>query len=54
MTATKHDGQAERQYEPPEVKDYGKLSELTAGSRDGDALDASFPVNSLRRDLTFS
>jgi len=54
MTATTHDTQADRQYEPPEVKDYGRLADLTAGSRDGEALDASFPVNTLRRDLTFS
>jgi hypothetical protein len=54
MTATTHDDQVMGDYEPPEVKDYGKLSDLTAGSRDGEALDASFPVNTLRRDLTFS
>jgi hypothetical protein len=41
-------------YVEPEVVDYGDLAELTAGSSDGEALDASFPVNTLRRDLTFS
>jgi hypothetical protein len=41
-------------YVEPEVRDYGDLAELTAGSRGGNALDAAFPVNTLRRDLTFS
>lgn len=54
MTATTDDSQAGREYEPPEVRDYGKLTDLTAGSHGGDSLDASFPVNTLRRDLTFS
>jgi hypothetical protein len=54
MTATTDNWKVAREYEPPEVKDYGKLSDLTAGSRDGEALDASFPVNTLRRELTFS
>jgi hypothetical protein len=54
MTATTDNWKVAHEYEPPEVKDYGKLSDSTAGSRDGEALDASFPVNTLRRELTFS
>ncbi|HEY1367414.1 MAG TPA: lasso RiPP family leader peptide-containing protein [Gaiellaceae bacterium] len=41
-------------YEKPEVVDYGGLVELTAGSSDGDATDAAFPVNTPKRNLTFS
>ena len=42
------------EYETPRVQDYGDLVELTAGASDGDALDASFPVATPKRDLTFS
>jgi len=42
------------QYVEPEIVDYGDLTELTAGSSDGALLDASFPVSTLKRDLTFS
>ena len=41
-------------YETPAVVDYGDLVELTAGSTDGDFTDAAFPVNTPKRDLTFS
>lgn len=54
MTATTDDRRAESQYEPPEVKDFGKLADLTAGTSGGDRLDAAFPANTLRSDLTFS
>jgi len=54
MTATTHDGQVERNYEPPEVKDYGKLADLTAGSADGSRLDADFPALTSKSQLTFS
>ena len=56
MTATTDDRQVERTdgYEPPEVKDYGKLADLTAGSASGRRLDASFPAGTLYGDLTFS
>jgi hypothetical protein len=42
------------EYTKPEIFDYGNLAELTAGSHGGDALDAAFPVNTHRKDLTFS
>lgn len=56
MTATTDDRQVERTdgYEPPEVKDYGRLADLTAGSRSGSRLDANFPAGTLFSDLTFS
>jgi hypothetical protein len=41
-------------YEPPVVVDYGDLAELTAGASDGNFTDRSFPVNTPKRDLTFS
>jgi hypothetical protein len=54
MTATTDDRHGEGQYEPPEVKDYGRLSDLTAGSSSGTKLDAAFPAGTLFNDLTFS
>jgi hypothetical protein len=42
------------QYEKPEVVDYGTLTDLTAGQVDGDFTDRDFPVNTPKRDLTFS
>lgn len=41
-------------YQPPQVKDFGTLVQLTAGQQDGDFTDAAFPVNTPKRDLTFS
>ena len=41
-------------YEAPQVVDYGTLTELTAGQSDGDFTDQNFPVNTPKRDLTFS
>lgn len=41
-------------YEAPKVVDHGTLVELTAGQADGDATDRAFPVNTPKRDLTFS
>jgi hypothetical protein len=41
-------------YEEPTVKDYGSLTEITAGTADGNFLDANFPVNTPKKDLTFS
>jgi hypothetical protein len=43
-----------RNYEEPQVKDYGSLTEITAGTHTGNFLDAGFPVNTPRGDLTFS
>jgi hypothetical protein len=41
-------------YETPVIEDFGKLEELTAGQQDGDFTDRAFPVNTPKRDLTFS
>jgi len=41
-------------YEAPTVTDYGNLTELTAGMSDGNFTDRAFPVNTPKRDLTFS
>jgi hypothetical protein len=41
-------------YETPQVIDYGTLEQLTAGQSDGNFTDRSFPVNTPKRDLTFS
>jgi hypothetical protein len=43
----------EMEYEKPKVVDYGDLVELTAGRHDGNWLDASFPINTPKRKLTF-
>jgi hypothetical protein len=42
------------EYEEPQVVDYGTLTDLTAGQMDGDFTDRDFPVNTPKRDLTFS
>jgi hypothetical protein len=41
-------------YEGPAVKDYGTLVELTEAQQDGDFTDKDFPVNTPKKDLTFS
>ena len=42
------------EYVKPEVVDYGDLAELTAGTQNGDWLDATQPVGTHRGQLTFS
>jgi hypothetical protein len=42
------------QYEAPTLEDFGSLTELTAGQTDGNFTDRAFPVNTPKRDLTFS
>ncbi|MCP9485216.1 MAG: lasso RiPP family leader peptide-containing protein [Gaiellaceae bacterium MAG52_C11] len=42
------------EYETPDVVDYGDLVELTAGTQNGDFLDAAFPAGTPKSDLTFS
>jgi hypothetical protein len=41
-------------YETPRIVDYGDLTQITAGTQDGDWLDHQFPVNTPKRNLTFS
>jgi hypothetical protein len=41
-------------YEKPKVRDYGDLTQLTAGGSTGNFLDASFPVHTPKSQLTFS
>jgi hypothetical protein len=41
-------------YETPQVTDYGTLEQLTAGQADGNFTDRTFPINTPKRDLTFS
>jgi len=41
-------------YTPPEIVDYGDLTDVTAGGQTGENLDAAFPDNTPRSDLTFS
>jgi hypothetical protein len=41
-------------YEKPTVRDYGDLAELTAGARNGNFTDATFPQNTPKSSLTFS
>jgi hypothetical protein len=42
------------EYEAPEVKDYGKLTDITAAQSSGAALDKTFPAGTPFGDLTFS
>jgi hypothetical protein len=41
-------------YEEPKVVDYGDLTELTAGTVNGNFLDKSFPAGTPKGELTFS
>ena len=41
-------------YTAPAVVDLGTLTELTAAQQDGDFTDRDFPVNTPKKDLTFS
>ena len=41
-------------YEKPQVRDYGSLEDLTAGARNGNFTDATFPVHTPKSSLTFS
>ncbi len=43
-----------REYESPEVVDYGDLIELTAEGSDGDCLDADFAAGTRKSSLSFS
>lgn len=41
-------------YLTPTITDYGRLTDMTAGQADGQTLDMAFPVNTPKKDLTFS
>ena len=41
-------------YERPEVLDYGSLTDLTAGQKDGNFTDKFFNIMTPKKDLTFS
>jgi hypothetical protein len=41
-------------YETPRIEDHGSLEELTAGYKEGESLDATFPVHTPKKDLRFS
>ncbi len=40
-------------YETPRIEDHGDLAELTAGTSSGEFTDATFPINTPKKDLTF-
>jgi hypothetical protein len=42
------------EYEAPRIEDHGDLAELTAGQKEGESTDASFPIHTPKKDLTFS
>jgi hypothetical protein len=46
--------EGQMQYEAPEITDYGTLTDLTAGTQDGNLTDRDFPVNTPRDEITFS
>jgi hypothetical protein len=41
-------------YEPPQVTDYGALTDITAASTAGGFTDAAFPVHTPKGDITIS
>lgn len=41
-------------YETPQLHEISSVRELTLGTRDGESLDATFPVGTSRGALTFS
>ncbi len=41
-------------YDTPTIEDFGSLTELTAGTQNGDYTDAAFPIHVPRSLLTFS
>jgi hypothetical protein len=41
-------------YETPKITDFGDLVALTAGQKNGNSLDAGFPVHTPKDELTFS
>lgn len=47
-------GKAAPEYEAPKIEDYGDLKDLTAGNKTGSFTDASFPVHTPFKNLTFS
>jgi hypothetical protein len=44
----------EQGYEAPEIRDYGRLTDITAGQQDGQVTDRDFPAHTPKQDLTFS
>jgi hypothetical protein len=41
-------------YQTPRMVVLGDIEAITLGTSDGDLTDAAFPVNTPRRDITFS
>lgn len=41
-------------YEAPKLQEIGSVHELTLGNLDGENTDQDFPVNTPKRNLTFS
>lgn len=46
--------QKDKQYETPQIVDYGDLVELTAAASNGGWTDAAFPAQTPFGDLTFT
>lgn len=44
----------EQGYEAPRVRDYGRLTDITAGQTNGDVTDRDFPAHTPKQALTFS
>jgi hypothetical protein len=43
-----------KRYMTPRLIAYGSIATITQGNLDGDFTDAAFPINTPKRDLTFS
>jgi hypothetical protein len=49
-----HKTPEKKPYTAPRIVVLGDIESITLGASDGDFTDAAFPVNTPRRDLTFS
>jgi hypothetical protein len=45
--------QGKQGYEPPRIRDYGRLTDITAGHTNGTVMDRHFPTQ-VHRPMTFS
>jgi hypothetical protein len=54
LTLTIDERDPQQEYEAPEVTDYGRLADLTAGAADGCYTDTDFPAMTKKSALGFS
>jgi hypothetical protein len=54
QTSAMEQGGEGQGYEAPEIRDYGRVTDITAGHTRGDVMDHEFPANTHPRDMGFS